>query len=335
MAMQNQPIVTVLMPVFNAASFIRESIESILHQTLPNFELLIINDGSTDCSLNIIHSFNDQRIRLVSLEQNHGIVSALNLGLELARSDYLARMDADDIACPERFQQQLHYLEQNPDCVVLGTRTVVVDPENQILYSPQVSTGHEEILKELLQWRGSRLCHPTVMMPTEAVKAVGGYTQEYMNDDIDLFLKLTKSGKFANLPEPLLRHRVHLSSVCHTRDESEVDRIKKRIYFDAIANLSLSQEFLEANQITPPTSSLASDYYSAYEVYRRWCLLARRSGFYRSSLKYCYKTFVNQPFQAKTYWTLFHCLMGEHYGSALWKFLMNIRQTLSAKVEQT
>jgi len=334
--MKGEPLVSVLLPFYNAEKYLGVAIESILNQTYSHFELLLLDDGSSEQSLKIAEHYAKQDTRIkVYHHENMGVCGTLQRGVSLAQGKYIARMDADDIACPERFQQQLHYLEQNPDCVVLGTRTVVVDPENQILYSPQVSTGHEEILKELLQWRGSRLCHPTVMMPTEAVKAVGGYTQEYMNDDIDLFLKLTKSGKFANLPEPLLRHRVHLSSVCHTRDESEVDRIKKRIYFDAIANLSLSQEFLEANQITPPTSSLASDYYSAYEVYRRWCLLARRSGFYRSSLKYCYKTFVNQPFQAKTYWTLFHCLMGEHYGSALWKFLMNIRQTLSAKVEQT
>ncbi len=116
------PKVTVLMPVYNAEKYLKTAIESILKQTFSDFELLIINDGSTDGSEEIIRSFNDKRIRLFNNEQNLGIIKTLNKGLNLAKGEYIIRMDADDISLPDRLELQVKYMEENPGIGISGTQ---------------------------------------------------------------------------------------------------------------------------------------------------------------------------------------------------------------------
>ena len=327
--MLNPPLVSVLLPVYNGEKYLDQAVQSILNQTYRNFELILLDDGSSDCSLKIAQTYadTDKRVRVYSHE-NMGLCRTLQKGVSLSLGKYIARMDADDIALPERFEQQVKYLESNPSCVVLGAGTIVIDPQDNLLYAPELTQGHEKILLELLQWKGSRICHPTVMMRTETVRAVGGYVQEYHYEDIDLFLKLAKVGKLENLPQKLLKHRLHLNSVCHTRNDLELNEIKQKIYLDAIKNLNISVDFCEQNGLTLPQPIDTSEYYSEYEVYRRWSVLARRSGFYITSLKYVYKAFANKPFKTKTYWTLLYCLFGEKYSSLVWNILLKAKQNI-------
>ena len=137
-----QPSITVLMPVYNAERFLSEAIDSILHQTLTNFEFLIIDDGSTDNSLKIINSYRDQRIILVRNGTNLGITASLNKGIELAKGHLIARMDADDISYPDRLQKQYDYLNQHPDCAMVSTLARVITEDKQTVYIDKTNSNY-------------------------------------------------------------------------------------------------------------------------------------------------------------------------------------------------
>src|SRR5437867_1168505 len=124
------PVLTVLMPVYNASKHLREAIESILGQTFTDFEFLIIDDGSTDNSIEIIRSYNDPRIRFLVNEHNLGISATLNKGIELSSTELIARMDADDLSYPDRLQQQYDYFQQYPETVMLSTSVRIIGADN-------------------------------------------------------------------------------------------------------------------------------------------------------------------------------------------------------------
>ena len=186
--------VTVLMTVYNNAKYLREAVESILAQTFRDFEFLIIDDGSRDDSVEIIRGFNDRRIRLIVQEKNGGQTQTLNLGLKLARGRYIARMDADDIALPERLEKQFAFAQSaGPDFAAVGTGFVFVDSLARPIYSPQLALERADMIWRLLFT--SPLAHPSVLMAKEAVLGVGGYdtTFRYMQDQI-LWIRLLKKG---------------------------------------------------------------------------------------------------------------------------------------------
>jgi glycosyltransferase involved in cell wall biosynthesis len=313
--MSHLPLVSVLLPVYNGKKYLESAIGSILNQTYTNFEVILLDDGSSDNSLAIADRWASQDPRIqVYHHANQGLCQTLQKGVNLAKGKYIARMDADDIAHPERFERQVKYLEQQLDCVVLGTAITVIDPEGDRITQPAVSQDHESIVSELLNWTGARICHPTVMMRTESVKAVGGYTQEYHYEDIDLFLKLSQHGTLANLLERLLSYRWHLSSISHTRDQTKIADIEYKIS-------QTYQGCVQPHQVSCPVAS----YFTTYESYCRWAILARRSGFWRSSLKYLFRVLGSQPLKPKSYWALFHVMLGESIASSLWNSLLVIK----------
>jgi glycosyltransferase involved in cell wall biosynthesis len=222
------------MPVYNAEDFVREATESVLQQTFTDFEFIIIDDGSTDGSREILEELarRDSRIRLVS-RPNTGYTIALNEALQLARAPYVARMDADDVSMPDRFEKQVSYLRSNPDCILVGSRILTIDPFGSPLYEPRHKLVHEAIEAELLAGVGWAVVHPASMMVREQVTAVGGYRPEMEpSEDLDLFLRLSERGKIANLPEVLLHYRQHVKSVNHTRYE-EQNQATRRIVKEA------------------------------------------------------------------------------------------------------
>jgi len=193
--------VTVLMPVYNGAAFLKEAIDSILNQSYKNFELLIIDDGSTDESIAIIQSYADSRIRLVKNKKNLGITATLNKGIELARFELIARMDADDVCHSSRLQKQIDYYNLNPNTGLVCT------------WAREFSPHHKEIIYELnphfylynLAWE-CWIYHPSVMFKKSAVQEVGGYQYRYC-EDFDLWWRLTRKYNMAVLPEVLLEYR--------------------------------------------------------------------------------------------------------------------------------
>ena len=153
------PKISVLMPAYNVEKYIAESIESILNQTFTDFEFLIINDGSTDGTAQIIKEYakKDKRIRFIDNKKNQGLIAVLNQGLDLCTGEYIARMDSDDISLPERFAKQVEYMEMHPECGLLGTAGQNFGADTNTYYSPE----HVDMFDLL---RGVGFYHPSVMM---------------------------------------------------------------------------------------------------------------------------------------------------------------------------
>jgi glycosyltransferase involved in cell wall biosynthesis len=174
-------------------------------------------------------------VRVVS-RPNTGIVKAANEGIALATGRYIARMDSDDVSMPQRLAKQVAYLDANPDCVLVGSRVLEIDPYGVPSHESAQKLTHDEIDAELLTCHGGwALVQPSTMMRTDALRAVGGYRGTYnVSEDHDLFVRLAERGQVANLAEPLLRYRRHYKSVTHTQYRDRA-KVKEQIIRDAYA----------------------------------------------------------------------------------------------------
>jgi glycosyltransferase involved in cell wall biosynthesis len=200
------PKVSVIFPVYNGAKFIRTSIRSILTQTFSNFELLLLNDGSTDDSLAVMQEFQDERIRIISNESNKGLIFTLNRGIEEAKGEYLARMDADDESFPERFRKQVHYLDSHTDVALCGTLMTcfITDRVYQHRYF-----NPEDVSASLVFT--NPIVHPSVMMRRSIFNdAQFRYHAAYPHaEDYALWTQLAGKFKIAVLNEVLIRYGAH------------------------------------------------------------------------------------------------------------------------------
>src|ERR1035438_6976532 len=208
--MTGAPRVTVLMPVHNGAPYLREAMASILSQTFADFEFLIVDDGSSDPSAEIIRSFRDPRIRLVSNGANLGLVETLNRGMLLARGCYLARMDCDDISHPERLALQVSYMDMHDDVAVCGSWIKAFGSQRFVKRYPLTD---DHIRAHLLF--ENALAHPSVMMRRdvfilERLFYDGNHAQA---EDYELWTRVPGSFKFANLDRILLYYRKHRQQV--------------------------------------------------------------------------------------------------------------------------
>jgi glycosyltransferase involved in cell wall biosynthesis len=209
------PAVSVLMPVYNARRYLAEAVESVLAQSFGDFELIALDDGSTDRSASVLHQYaaRDPRVRVVSRE-NRGLVATLNEMIAMARGDLLARLDADDVAMPERFAVQVAYLRDHPDIICIGTRVRFIDEAGRFLHEGHPAMDHDQI-QELALKGQCPLAHTSVMMRRDPVAAVGGYRDEMEHaEDTDLWLRLGEVGRIVNLPDALVKYRLHDRSKC-------------------------------------------------------------------------------------------------------------------------
>jgi hypothetical protein len=212
----SEPKVTVLMPVHNGDKFLREAIDSILSQTYTDFEFLMIDDGSTDDSWNILNSYHDERIRLIRNPTNLKIAATLNRGIDLARGEYIARMDADDISRPTRLETQVSFLEAHPEVSCLGGAVQIIDECGRPLQIMRPPAEHHHAIRWSLCFC-SPFAHPTVMMRREAVTRVGGYNTDFTTaQDRDLWRRLSAVTCLANLAEILLNLRMHQTNISVT-----------------------------------------------------------------------------------------------------------------------
>lgn len=209
------PKVSVILPIYNAERYLESAIRSILRQSFFDFELIAVDDGSTDHSGMILDWLATQDVRIVILRQsNAGVTKALNAGLAIARGDYIARMDADDIAQPNRFARQVAELDKRPDVVALGTQFCLIDPEGRPLKKVPVPLDHADLDQQLFARQDLSICHPSVMMRAKALKEIGGYDERYSSaQDVDLFLRLAEVGELANLEDELMNYRIHTQSM--------------------------------------------------------------------------------------------------------------------------
>lgn len=212
------PLVTVLMPVYNAERFVRDAIDSILRQTLQDFELLIINDASTDNSLSIISSYRDARIRIINNATNAGISASLNKGIHHSSTELIARMDADDISHPSRLQKQYEFFQNNPGCALLSSWVNVITEDGKFIRSEEFRSKYYYYNMTFDCW----MYHPSVMYKKSTVLDAGGYNSMY-SEDYDLFWHIMRKYKIDNLEEALLDYRVTSQSLHQVTKKAEYD----------------------------------------------------------------------------------------------------------------
>lgn len=229
--MEHTPMITVLMPAYNAERYIGKAIASVLRQTYTDFELVIVNDGSTDNTQNIIQSFNDERIVLVN-QHNKGVGAALNIGLKHARAPYIARFDADDICHEQRLEKQISFLQANPEYILVGSDAdYILDNDDFLFHFRCIAHTHDEIMDKLYFY--CPFVHPTVMYKKESICNAGGYPTDAHNfEDYMLWTSIAKAGKLCNMPEALIQYRLNPNSV--TIDEKWRGRRFRKLKRDAV-----------------------------------------------------------------------------------------------------
>lgn len=227
------------MPVYNGERYLRETIESVLDQTFSDFEFLIINDGSTDRTTEIVNSFHDSRIKHLSHKTNKGYVHALNLGLRKAQGEFIARQDADDISLPNRLEEQVGILSQHSDIVFVGSACHVIDETGTHIGLYQPSTDDTEIRWEMLFQ--NNFVHTSVMLRADAVHRNGlSYEPELVPaEDYNLWSDLLCYGHGVNIRYPLVKYRVHSSQVSRLAGETQ-RRMAERISRANVKGLGLS-----------------------------------------------------------------------------------------------
>jgi len=231
-----QPKVTVLMAVYNGEQYLKEAVGSILAQTFPDFELLVIDDGSTDHSPAVITSFHDSRIRLVKNEKNIGLTKSLNRGLGLSRGEYIARMDADEISMPSRLAKQVSFLEENQRVGVCGT---LIRTKGDGGYVWPFPLEHEEIRARLLF--ENCFAHSSVMIRCSLVRDDKfSYNEKFScAQDYELWVRLSRHTVMANIGECLLRHRIHDARISH-QNKGAQENLANNIRMQQLAELPVS-----------------------------------------------------------------------------------------------
>ncbi len=297
-----RPFVSVLMPVCNGEPYVSEAIDSILAQTYDEFELLVLDDGSTDRSPEILRSYEvrDRRVRVITRE-NRGIVPSLNEMIALSGGEYIARMDADDISHPTRFEKQVAYLAAHPECVAVGTNAMLIDPEGWPIAEYVTNFTHEKIDAAHLLGRGGSICHPSVMMRKSVLERVGGYNEEFPHaQDLDLFLRLAEVGRLANLTEVLLDYRRHFGTAGVRRLGLQF-QLATRAVQNARHRRGL--EPLLAREMPRPISRT--------DLHRVVGWRALGAGYVRTARKHAWQALSRAPFSLEN-WRLAACVLRGH-----------------------
>lgn len=210
----NTPIISVVLPVYNVALYIKEALDSIINQTIQDFEIIIIDDCSTDVTLEIVQQYNDERIHIITKNENKGLIDSLNIGFKAAKGKYIARMDGDDISDATRFEKQLNILENNPEIKVCGSWLQAFGKDDKIIKHKQ---NHEQILVNMMLHCSMSL--GAVML--DRVWAEGEYFNEDKKhvEDYDFWSRVIWKGKLYNIQEVLYHYRIHETQVSTTYNE--------------------------------------------------------------------------------------------------------------------
>lgn len=234
----NSPAITVLMPAYNAGNYIGQAIRSVLRQSFADFELLIVDDGSTDNTAKIVRSFKDPRIVLVQ-QENKGVAAALNIGLKHARAHYIARFDADDVCYPERLKIQYDFITTHPEYSIIGSAADYMDAENNHIFTQHPVAHLNEEIQEL-SYTVCPFIHSSVFYKKEVVLEHGAYSENaYTYEDHFLWVNILKDTKACNLSQPLLKVRLNPDSV--TIDEKWRTRKFKEIKYTSLKNRVINE----------------------------------------------------------------------------------------------
>jgi len=306
--------VSVVMSVYNAERYLEEAIESILNQTYQDFEFIIINDGSTDSSLDLINKYNDKRIRLID-QENKGLSKSLNTGISSAKGIYIARMDADDISFPQRIETQLEFLEKNADYVVIGSNAKIIDAEGNFLYSSNLPITWPSIKNFLPE---SPLFHSSAMFRKSAWAKAGGYFEEVVHhfEDKILWNRMTAYGKIRNIEEPLIAYRLVPSSISNKpatiiyqlREICNKIILTNSIGQDELQNLIQLSRVGKTEQITNYYLRLSSIY------------LNKNRNIFKAFAN-TFKALINSPLEKQAWLGILYCCIPY----SLYKFLKKTR----------
>lgn len=252
------PKVSVVMSVYNGSPYLREAISSILTQSFSDFEFIIIDDGSTDNSVEIITSFNDSRILLVR-QNNTGLAKALNKGIAISNTSYIVRMDADDISLPDRIKLQFEFLEKTPHCIAVGSNAIEIDKDGKYIFTSNLLLTWKDIKEFMIKKLQNKtpwnpFYHSSITFRKDAFYITGGYNEIItVAEDVILFTKMLKIGQLWNLEVPLIKYRIVPSAMTIRK----IDRLKffRNILIKAIDDKKLSnEEVIYLNKIAPITN---------------------------------------------------------------------------------
>ncbi len=234
-------MISVILPVFNTEKYVKQAIDSILNQTYKNFELIVIDDCSTDNTKNILLSYDDSRIKIIWKDINSGYVESLNRGIKLARGIYIARMDADDIAHPDRFKKQLSYMISHPEVSVLACHIKLINHNNEFVgtWKNDIRCKTVESIRKTIPYENC-ICHPSVMMKQNIFDKFLYNLNQYGSEDWDLWMRLIRNGFIIDkINEDLLYYRQSDFSVSAKIDKSigvleKANRVRLRYMQDRI-----------------------------------------------------------------------------------------------------
>ena len=233
--MSSNPVCSVIMSVFNGSDYLTESIDSILNQSFQDFELIIINDASTDSSETIIRSYQDERIKLINNETNVGLAASLNIALKKSQGEFIARMDDDDIAMEDRLSEQITFLQQNPEVGIVGSYAE--------LYGSTSGLRIHALSSDELKIRtlfSCQFCHPTVMFRKALIDGENvKYDESFKTaQDFELWSRIVSLTNFATIPKVLLKYRVHSNQISIAKRDKQIEATSL-IYAKILNNLAI------------------------------------------------------------------------------------------------
>ena len=295
------PKVSVIMSVYNGERHLPDAMESMLGQTFDKFEFIIINDGSKDKTVDVLTSYDDHRIQIVNNMENLGLAKCLNIGLKMAKCEYIARMDADDVSLPERLERQLDFLERNADVGLVGSYAEMMDENGNRFYVWKMPTEDTRIRQHL--WKNNSFCHGSTMYRRECINDVGSYREKFKYaQDYDLWFRVSERYNLANIDILLYRMRRIRGTISRMNISEQplygllaVEFAKERQQFDSDSYDKFTdgsvRAFLEGHFGISrlDVRKLIGDTYLQY--YGE----ALRSGDYLGSLMLRFKAFIQKP----------------------------------------
>lgn len=274
------PLVSAYIPAYNAEPYLAEAIRSVLDQTLGDIELIAVNDGSTDGTPGIIQAMAkaDPRVRVID-QANQGVCVASNNAIRAARSNLIARMDADDVSLPDRLEKQYRYMTEHPDCLVLSGAVLNADLALCPIEPSRPPLDHHAIEAGLFSGVVGTLCNGCSMLRRDAFLEVGGFNPAYARaEELDLFLRMAERGRLANLPDTLYIVRHHLQSMSRSETLQTLRDLKYTILRETCERRGIDPESIE---MAHPGGVLET-----YQVHIGWSSRALASGYRRTALRH-------------------------------------------------
>lgn len=314
------PLISVILPVYNGEKYLEKAVSSILSQTYKNFELIIINDGSKDSSASIIAGFKDQRIRYVDNVDNIGLIATLNKGINIAEGDFIARMDSDDISYPNRFAEQIKCFELDDTLGVVGSSADIINENSEPRGLLKVPESHIDIKMGMLFT--NQVIHPSVMLKksvlTDFKDKVFDAKQLHV-EDYALWVNLLDKTLFFNIQTPLIQYRIHGEniSVVHSEQQSKTSLLLKNKISTSFGIHPNMQSLLKIQSdpklkntdreevIEQLFNKLSSDFHHSWFISKLYweCNVKLKINRKGDLLDY-----LKSPYQKKTLWTLIYIL---------------------------